>query len=114
MGYLVYGLGTRYQFDDRVLAHLKIVMGSKLRRQESFYLTWTVGPDQGSGQNTLWVSPSTPLQFAFQSKRPPTMNKAWLEAMANASHGPNGLFVITEEEANPSPAIGGKGHAPAG
>jgi hypothetical protein len=34
MGYLVYDQRSKYRFDDRVLAHLKIAIASKLRLQE--------------------------------------------------------------------------------
>ncbi len=34
MGTLTYGTGLCFDFDDRTLAHLQVVMGLKLRRRE--------------------------------------------------------------------------------
>jgi hypothetical protein len=36
MGYLMYDGDTRINFDDRVLAHLEMVIINKLRRREAF------------------------------------------------------------------------------
>ena len=36
MGQLIYASTFEARFDDRVLAHLQIVIVAKLRRQESF------------------------------------------------------------------------------
>lgn len=96
MGYLVHG-GKKHNFDDRALAHLKMVIGSKLRRQEGFYLSWDVDADGGSGRISLWVSSSTPLEFRFSGNRPPALNKKWLDVMAESSFGPRGLLFIDED-----------------
>ncbi|WP_029067772.1 hypothetical protein [Jonesia quinghaiensis] len=98
MGHLIYA-GEDYEFDDRLLAHVKIAMGSKLRRNESFFLTWKADPASGSGRFSLWVSPAIPLAFRFSGSRPPELNQVWLEIMAEQSHTPGGLVVISEAEA---------------
>ncbi|MFD3444536.1 hypothetical protein ACFDTO_08055 [Microbacteriaceae bacterium 4G12] len=52
MGTLFYGASRlEVTFDDRVLAHLQIVMTSKLRRHESFMLSWSVDRTDGSGRS---------------------------------------------------------------
>lgn len=51
--------------DDATLAHLKIVIGTKLRRNESFMMTWLPTPETPSGRLTIWVHPSIPLVFEF-------------------------------------------------
>ena len=56
MGQLIYGAGTAYDMDDRTMSHVKIAVGIRLRRQESFYLTWSVPQSQGSGRVSLWLS----------------------------------------------------------
>ena len=39
MGRLIYGTGdTDVEFEDRLLAHLKVVISTKLRRNEAFML----------------------------------------------------------------------------
>lgn len=98
MGYLIYGAGTEYEFDDRVLAHLKIAIVAKLRLQESFLINWAVPTDHGSGRISLWISPGVPLQFHFAGSKPPELNRNWLDALARSSHGIRGMVVMGEEE----------------
>lgn len=101
MATLVYG-GTEYTFEDRLLSHLKIVVGMKLSRGESFYLNW----DRPSGTPeaiSVWVSPATPLQFRFPAAKPPELNQKWLRAMSDNSYGPRGLFLPDEPEEEPAP-----------
>jgi hypothetical protein len=99
MGYLVYGDGSEYEIDDRALAHLKIVIGSKLRRQEGFFVSWEHTPEEGSGRVSVWVSPSIPIQFRFVGSKTPELNRQWLEALADSSFGPRGLHLLSEAEA---------------
>ncbi|KFF58097.1 ATP-dependent DNA ligase, partial [Cryobacterium sp. MLB-32] len=40
MGKLTYDSSLTADFDDRVLAHIQLVIGTKLRRGESFYFSW--------------------------------------------------------------------------
>ncbi|WP_437583988.1 DUF7882 family protein [Paramicrobacterium sp. CJ85] len=47
----------------------------------------------------MWVSPTIPLQFRFSGSRPPTLNRVWLEVMADLSHTSRGLVLLTEAEA---------------
>lgn len=57
--------------DDVTLAHLKIVIGTKLRRQESFMMTWSPG-GEGPARLSAWIHPSIPLVIAFdEEKRAP-------------------------------------------
>ena len=57
------------EIDDVTLAHLKIVIGTKLRRQESFMMTWAPG-DSGTARMTAWIHPSIPLVIAFEDPKP--------------------------------------------
>ncbi len=99
MGNLVYGSAVEYEFDDRVLAHLKIAIVTKLRLQESFLLNWVLPTERGSGRMSIWISPGIPLEFRFSGSRPPELNKVWLDALARSSHGIRGMIVMREDEA---------------
>lgn len=99
MGVLLYGVGPEYEIEDRVLAHLKVVIGAKLRRQESFFLSWTNNPEAGSGRVSLWLSPSIPLQFRFFGSRQPQFNRVWLEVLTELSHTSRGLVIVSESDA---------------
>jgi hypothetical protein len=98
VGQLIYGPGTVYEMDDRTLAHVKLALTAKLRRQESFLLSWPIGVEQGSGRASLWIAPSIPLQFRFSGSRPPVINKAWVVAMLETSHNDRGLVILGEAE----------------
>lgn len=97
MGSLIYGsTAIEVQFEDRVLAHLQIVMGAKLRRRESFFFSWFDTPAVGDGRSALWIDASIPLYFKYSGSRQPSLNKAWLEEMT-MSAGSNQGLVLGEE-----------------
>lgn len=100
VGQLIYGPGTVYEMDDRTLAHVKLALTAKLRRQESFLLSWPIAADQGSGRTSLWMAPTLPLQFQFSGSRPPTINRNWVVAMLEGSHSDRGLMILSEAEAD--------------
>ena len=99
MGYLVYGAAVEYEIEDRTLAHAKVAIGMKLRRQESFFVSWSNPVEKGSGRVSLWVSPNIPLIFRFAGSRAPELNQTWLEVLGELSHTPRGLILISEKEA---------------
>jgi hypothetical protein len=87
MGVLMYGpSASEIEVDDRLLAHLKVVVLSKLRRAESFTISWDVEADQGGGRETVWVHPAIPLRFRFAGSRPPQLNRAWLDQLVRAAN----------------------------
>lgn len=99
VGHLTYAGSTEYQIDDRALAHLKAVVGAKLRRQECFFVSWTVEPGAGSGRVSLWFAPGVPLEFRFSGSRSPQLNGVWLEVMAEMANTARGLVLVSEAEA---------------
>ncbi len=96
MGQIVYASTFEARFDDRVLAHLQIVIMAKLRRQESFSFSWTNPRDNGSGRTSLWLHPTIPLVFSFHGNRPPTINRAWIESLMASANSASGLRVLPE------------------
>lgn len=99
MGTLIYGYGQKFEFDDRLLAHVKIALVTKLRRHESFLLNWEVPPEQGGGRISLWISREIPMAFAFAGSRPPTLNEQWMEALLMTSQRTGGMVIMPEERA---------------
>ncbi|WP_336991014.1 DUF7882 family protein [Leucobacter sp. VD1] len=98
MGLMLYG-GNRYSFEDRQLAHIKVALQRKLRKQECFLMSWTVEPSDGSGRVSLWMSPAIPLAFHFSGSRQPVLNEEWLAVLEHTSHSPRGLVLIPEQDA---------------
>lgn len=99
MGTFAYGDSGEYEFEDRTLAHLKVAISMKLRRQECFFLSWSNPSDRGSGRVSLWMSPNIPITIRFAGSRAPELNEVWLRVLNELSHTPRGLVVISEREA---------------
>jgi hypothetical protein len=102
MGQLLYGAGqTSIEIEDRDLAHLKIVMISKLRRNEAFSFSWhrQNGVPTDDRRITVWVNTTIELQFHFTEDAPPLINRRWLEALAISANSAGGLWMVPEPEA---------------
>ena len=102
MGFLRYG-GVEYELEDRLLAHVKVAVGAKLRRREACFLTWARSAREGSGRAVLWLSPDTPLAFRFAAGAPPELNEEWVRALLDGSGEPEGMVLVPE----PRPTLGG-------
>jgi hypothetical protein len=99
MGRLIYGpTGTRVDIEDRTLAHLKVVILTKLRRGEGFAFSWERGADGGGGRDTMWLNPAIGLEFQFDGGREASLNKAWLEDLMASANSGGGLHVLPEHD----------------
>jgi len=97
MGHLIYDRSTaEIQMDDRTLAHLQIVIISKLRRQESFAFSWKEPASSGDGRSTIWIYPTVSLRFRFDGSRQPAINQAWLSLLSASANSGSGLHFIPE------------------
>lgn len=97
---LIYGASREsYEFDERTLSHVKIAIITKLRRHESFLVTWDVPVEQGSGRISLWMSREIPLAFEFRESSPPSLNQRWMEALLLSSQRTGGMVLMREDEA---------------
>lgn len=100
MGYLTYGsTAAPIRVDDGLLTHLRLVIVTKLRRNESFPLTLSIGD---GAVETLWVHASIPLRFAMDEE--PGIDRALVVAMMNAASSAGGLDLTRDEFA---PALAG-------
>jgi hypothetical protein len=107
VGKLIYGTnGAEFEFEDRLLAHLRIVIVTKFRRRESFTLTWDLGVERGGGRMSLWLDPSIPLQFHFYGGKEPALNRAWVDALASISASSVGLMPLPEPATPPRATAG--------
>ena len=97
MGKFIYGTPSiAVDFDDRVLAHLKVVILSKVRRGEAFAFSWEYNAAAGRGHSSIWIHPTIPLQFDFAGSKEPRLNRAWVEELVRLSNTPAGLRVTAE------------------
>ena len=94
MGHLYYGnTAEPIEIPDRLLAHLKVVVATMLRRSESFTLSWRHPEDIPGGRTTIWMQPSIPLRFVFQTESESALDRDLLTRLAAASNSSAGLFV---------------------
>ncbi|MEN0085158.1 MAG: ATP-dependent DNA ligase [Leifsonia sp.] len=103
MGKLLYGSMT-VEFDDRVLSHLQIVIVNKLRRNESFAMSWRDSSAVGDGRSAIWIDPSIPLYFKFDGSRVPEIDREWLARLSASADSSLGL-IVTDEEGGPVGAL---------
>lgn len=100
MGTLSYDVVLNADFDDRILAHLQIVIGAKLRRGESFFFSWKDDNRSGDGRTSIWLQPTIPLSFKYFGSRLPSINRLWIEALMMTANSPNGLHIAAEPDAS--------------
>ncbi|MDF2509827.1 MAG: putative rane protein [Microbacterium sp.] len=92
MAELIYGAeGDPVHMPEHLLAHVKLVVATKLRRNESFMLTWR-HPD-GSGRSSVWLEPSIALRFVFETIEEPAIDHALLTSLAAAASSNGGLVL---------------------
>ena len=96
MGYLIYDSQPPVEFEDRLLAHLQMVIGAKLRRNEAFFLSWTNPANTGSGRYSIWIHPAIPVCFQFRGNRPPAINREWVDALMDTANSASGLRALPE------------------
>lgn len=83
MGKLFYGTSSApIEIPDRLLAHVKVVMATKLRRGEAFTLSWT----SQTGRESIWVQQSIPLRFVFSTPEPESLDPEVLSRLAKAAN----------------------------
>ncbi|GAB3632379.1 hypothetical protein GCM10027421_17320 [Microbacterium shaanxiense] len=90
------GAAEPISVEDRALAHLKVVIATKLRRNESFTLSWKHPEGDRPGRSTIWLHPSIPLRFVFDEPEPPTLSAEWITAMANSANSSGGITLVPE------------------
>jgi hypothetical protein len=93
MGYLAYDGSARVSFDDVVLAHLEVVIISKLQRKESFALSWRESSANGGGRSTIWLDPTIPLRFRFVDAGPVAIDRDWVRRLAESANSGHGLIA---------------------
>lgn len=97
MGTLEYGgSGHPIRIDDYALAHLKVVITTKLRRGERFILSWQHPAGDAGGRTTIWLHPAIALRFEFDASVVPELDTAWLEELAQSANSIGGIVLSAE------------------
>jgi hypothetical protein len=97
VGTIYYGGGAMpIHIEDRALAHLKVVIATKLRRDESFTVSWRHPDDQPRGRSTIWLHPSIPLRFVFDDPEPADLSREWIEELATSASSTGGILLVAQ------------------
>ncbi|WJL96860.1 hypothetical protein QSU92_06740 [Microbacterium sp. ET2] len=97
MGTIFYGgSATPIHIEDRALSHLKVVIATKLRRDESFTVSWRHPDDEPTGRSTIWLHPSIPLRFVFDEPEQPAISRAWIDELVGSANSSGGITLITD------------------
>ncbi|WP_207454498.1 DUF7882 family protein [Herbiconiux sp. SYSU D00978] len=97
MGTLSYD-GATVEFDDRLLAHLQIVIVNKFRRNESFAISWLNSLADGDGRSSIWLTPTTPAFFRFAGSRAIAIDQKWVQVLSESANSSTGLIVVDAEQ----------------
>jgi len=104
LGTLFYGSDRdAIDLDDRTLAHLQLAVVTKLRRHESFSLTWRDDQPSGQGRSVVWVHESIPLRFVYAGSRMAAVNRAWVDALLASASTTVGMRLVPEPQEPPAP-----------
>lgn len=97
MGTLHYGGSEApIHIEERALVHLKVIVATKLRRNESFTLSWRHPEGDPEERSTIWLHPSIPLQFTFDELEPPQLNLQWIHALMESANSSGGITFLEE------------------
>lgn len=98
MGKFIYEDNVKTEIEDRALTHLQLVITAKLRRAEPFPFSWREDASVGGGRITVWIQPGSSLVFKYFGSRQPSINRAWIEALAFTANSPGGLYLVPEPQ----------------
>jgi len=104
MGVLHYN--TRdFHMDDRLLAHLQVVIALKLRRSENFFLAWVNAPEAESERYVLWIDNGIPIFCEYEAGAIPEINREWIDRLTASASTNYGLQITPEGDVTPIPTI---------
>jgi hypothetical protein len=95
LSYPVHGTSP-IRIDDRTLAHLQLVIGTKLRLNQAFFLSWIDDLSSGGGRTSIWIDSAIQLRFVYDTNRRQQINRVWLESMMTSANSVQGLLLSEE------------------
>jgi hypothetical protein len=75
-----------------------VVATTKLRRGESFTLTWRHAAGAPEGRTSIWMQPAIPLRFVFDEPEPERLDPEYLRSLVNAANSANGVMIDLQNE----------------
>jgi hypothetical protein len=98
MGRLYYGNSAdAIEISDRSLGYLRAIATAKLRRSESFTVSWRHESGGTPGRSTIWLHGSIPLRFEFSSAQSEPLDRRRLDELARAANSSAGVTIDLNE-----------------
>jgi hypothetical protein len=102
MGVLYYGTSRQpIRMEDRLLAHFKLVLISKLRLHQPFALNWK-DDDPHEGRHAIWISSNVELHFHFTEPERPDVDRTLIESLMTQANSPRGVDLLDEATLSPA------------
>jgi hypothetical protein len=92
----------RIEMDDALLAHVALVVFSKLRRNEPLLVSWT---DQAGGSMQAWVHPNATVVARHTAGVDTSIDRRRAERMMIAANSNSGLRLANECPGGVTPAL---------
>jgi hypothetical protein len=103
VGRLAYGAIPRtISIDDRLLAHIEVVVLSRLRRNNAFALRWTEAGGEQPGRRTIWIHQGTDLCFEYDAAEQGELDRELLDQLAKAADSNGGINLRTDAREVPA------------
>ncbi|KHK98747.1 hypothetical protein LK09_07480 [Microbacterium mangrovi] len=102
MGVLYYSAAPPVVIPDRLLAHLKIVITAKLRRDERFTLSFAPSDSDAGATSTIWLGSAIPLRFEFDGDQPEALDPLVLQQLAAEANSTRGIVLRLEPASVPA------------
>lgn len=96
MGTLAHG-NVSVDFEDRLLAHLQVVIVNRFRRNQPLVMSWLDALSVGDGRSSLWLTPSLPVYFKFAGSRQPAIDTEWLDQLTVSAASSTGLIITSAD-----------------
>jgi len=92
MGKLTYGAIQReIVMEDRLLAHLEVVVLARLRRNNPLTLRWVERDEDGDGRRTIWIHPGSDLYFEYTGAEHGELDRELLDTLVRAADSNSGI-----------------------
>ncbi len=96
MGTMTYD-GWSIEFEDRLLAHLHLVVVQRFRNGQSFAMSWLNALQDGDGRSSIWMHPGGLYFFRFAGSRVPAIAPEWAKQLTALAQSSQGLIVSNED-----------------
>jgi len=96
LGTFTYDSTLRAEFDGGLLAHVQLVLGSKLHRNEWLFFSRPKPVELDGGRTTVRVNPSVPLFFDHTPQTMSEMNREWVDELSKSASSNLGRHLVDD------------------